>query len=146
MKAVTVAFSCLLIAATALPAAAQNASDSGSNGGDATSQGSSAGSSSLLVALDDDDAPVPSLNLMVDQVEDMTVVGSDGKEIGDVNKVLGDSKGQAKAISVNVGGFLGMGQKTVIIMLDDVKLKDGKLVTALSRQQLRDLPNGGDSN
>jgi hypothetical protein len=95
----------------------------------------------ILAAIDNDDVPVPALNLMVDQVEDMDVIGSDGGEIGEVEDVLGDANGQPKAISVEVGGFLGMGEKKVILMLDDVKLDLGKLRTALTKQQIQELPD-----
>lgn len=43
------------------------------------------------------------------------VVGADGKKIGDVSDVLFDKHGKIEAYVVSVGGFLGMGAKSVAL-------------------------------
>ncbi|RFC62678.1 hypothetical protein DYI37_15755 [Fulvimarina endophytica] len=94
----------------------------------------------VLVPIEDDNAPVPSLNLMADQVEDMTVIGADGGEIGEVESVLGDQNGNARAITVEIGGFLGIGEKTVIFQLDQLSLDMGHLRTQMTREELQNMP------
>ncbi len=122
-------------AGTAAPASGQ--SDAGPG------QVSPQAASGVLAAIDRDEAPVPQLNLMVDQVEDMDVVGPNGEEVGEVDDVLGDANGNAKAITVEVGGFLGIGEKRVILMLDDVSLDMGRIKTALTKEQIEKLPAFG---
>ncbi len=94
----------------------------------------------VMVPIGKDEAPVPQLNLMVGQVGEMHVIGADGNEIGEVGNILGDQTGAAKAISVEVGGFLGIGEKTVILNLSDVTLDLGRLRTTLTKQQIEQLP------
>ncbi|MCB8838640.1 PRC-barrel domain-containing protein [Aurantimonas sp. VKM B-3413] len=108
---------------------------------DPASADTATGASSILVPIGKDDAPVPSLNLMVDQVEELDVVGADGSDLGEVSNVLGDQTGQPKAVTVEVGGFLGVGQKTVILMLQDVTLDLGKLRTTLTKEQIEKMPD-----
>ena len=43
-----------------------------------------------------------------------------GEDVGSVNDLIIDKKGQVVAIVVSVGGFLGMGEKDVAIGWDDV--------------------------
>lgn len=43
------------------------------------------------------------------------VYGSDGQKIGDVSDILMDALGNAKTVVIGVGGFLGIGEKTVAI-------------------------------
>ncbi len=43
------------------------------------------------------------------------VYGTDNSKIGDINEVIVDRNGQAKAIVIGVGGFLGIGEKNVAI-------------------------------
>ncbi|MDB5643325.1 MAG: photosystem reaction center subunit [Hyphomicrobiales bacterium] len=53
------------------------------------------------------------------------VFGSDDSKIGDINEVIMDQNGQAKAIVIGVGGFLGIGEKNVAIAWDKVKWTPG---------------------
>ncbi|WP_407936918.1 PRC-barrel domain-containing protein [Jiella pelagia] len=73
----------------------------------------------------------------------MDVVGPNGEPVGEVDDVLGDANGNATAITVEVGGFLGIGEKTVILMLDEVSLDMGRIKTALTKEQIEELPSFG---
>jgi sporulation protein YlmC with PRC-barrel domain len=53
------------------------------------------------------------------------VYGSDNSRIGDINEVIVDRNGQAKAIVIGVGGFLGIGEKNVAIPWDKVQWNMG---------------------
>ena len=50
------------------------------------------------------------------------VVGPNNERIGDVNDVLLDRNGQAVAIVIGVGGFLGIGEKNVAVSFRQVEL------------------------
>jgi sporulation protein YlmC with PRC-barrel domain len=51
----------------------------------------------------------------------LNVFGADNQKIGDINEVIIDRQGQAKAIVIGVGGFLGLGEKNVAIPFDRVQ-------------------------
>ncbi|WP_417582773.1 PRC-barrel domain-containing protein [Pelagibacterium sp.] len=67
--------------------------------------------------------------------------GDDAEEIGDVNDFVLDQNGEIGAVVVGVGGFLGIGQKSVAINWSDLELSqdmDGnnRLVASMTREQL----------
>jgi sporulation protein YlmC with PRC-barrel domain len=45
----------------------------------------------------------------------LNVYGSDNQKIGDINEILLDKSGNAKAAVIGVGGFLGIGEKNVAV-------------------------------
>jgi sporulation protein YlmC with PRC-barrel domain len=80
-------------------------------------------------------------NVSVKTLDAMAVYGSDGKKIGEVDHVLGDSTNTPKAVAVNAGGFLGMGTREVVFPLD--KLQKGtdakKLQTSMTKDEIKAL-------
>lgn len=67
--------------------------------------------------------------------------GDDAEAIGDVNDFVLDQNGEIGAVVVGVGGFLGIGQKSVAINWEDLELSqdmDGnnRLVANMTREQL----------
>ena len=96
---------------------------------------------SSLVELKDNDSIVAGLNMKVGDLTGMDVYGSDGKEIGDVDTVLADSAGKAQAVTVDVGGFLGVGTREVVLPIS--KLTKGpekdRLNTALTKAEIEKL-------
>ena len=68
-------------------------------------------------------------------------VAADWGDIGEVEDLLIDNVGNVVGVTVEVGGFLGVGQKTVILMLQDVKLDLGKLRTTLTKEQIEKMPD-----
>jgi hypothetical protein len=90
----------------------------------------------VLREAEDDDMMVQPFNMKVEDLEDANLVNQAGDDIGDVEKVLVDANGQPAAIAAEVGGFLGIGQKTVVISLDRLQPKDDDLVTTLSKEDL----------
>lgn len=72
---------------------------------------------------------------------------ADLTEIGDVEDVILTARGDVQGVTADVGGFLGIGSKTVLIPLDDIRLArpdpqadELTVVTRLNEQQLNDLP------
>lgn len=45
----------------------------------------------------------------------LSIYGQEGDRIGDINEVLLDATGSAKAVVIGVGGFLGIGEKNVAV-------------------------------
>jgi sporulation protein YlmC with PRC-barrel domain len=52
----------------------------------------------------------------------MNVYGPNNERIGDVSNVLIDDNGKVVAILVGVGGFLGIGEKTVALPFESIKV------------------------
>jgi hypothetical protein len=95
-------------------------------------------------AVEDDSTVIQPWNLTVDQIEDMDVVDGSGTDIGDVEEVLTGPDGQPAAVAAEVGGFLGIGDKEVIIGLDQLRVNGEDLTTTLSKEQLEALPEWDD--
>ena len=87
---------------------------------------------------------VQSLGVTIDQLEHMDIYGPNGEEIGDVDEVLVDASGQPVAISADVGGFLGLGDKDVVIGLDQVTKDGDNLKVSMTKEQIEALPEFGD--
>ncbi|WP_417770630.1 PRC-barrel domain-containing protein [Stappia sp.] len=57
-----------------------------------------------------------------DDMEPMNEASKDWEDIGEINDVLMNRDGSVQAILVDVGGFLGMGEKQVAVNMDELKL------------------------
>jgi sporulation protein YlmC with PRC-barrel domain len=57
------------------------------------------------------------------------------KKIGDISDLMIDSKGNVTAVIIGVGGFLGVGQKDVVIPFEELKVsaREGKDRFVLNR-------------
>ncbi|ESR23316.1 PRC-barrel domain-containing protein [Lutibaculum baratangense] len=95
--------------------------------------------------VEDDTLSVAPLNMTVEQVEDADVVGASGEEIGEVDEVLMEA-GEINALAVDVGGFLGIGEKTVIVPLDrfSVAAEGDDLMLDMTKEELEALPEWND--
>lgn len=111
-------------------------------GGPALAQ--QAGGSSGLLEANDDSMVVQPFGKTVDEIEDMDVVGPGGEEIGEVEEVLVDASNQPVALAVEAGGFLGIGEKDVVIELDQLQLENDRLATSLTKEQIETLPEWND--
>jgi len=89
---------------------------------------------------EDESVMVQSLSVTVDQLEDMEIYGPNGEEIGDVDEVLVDASAKPVAVSADVGGFLGLGEKVVVIGLDQVSQDGDNLKVAMTKDQIEALP------
>lgn len=102
--------------------------------------GSSLGAG-VLHEISDSKAMVQSLSINAKDLGDTDIYSSDGKKIGEVNKVLADSTNSVRAVTVDVGGFLGMGAKEVVFPVD--KLQKGKeakrLQTTMTKAEIEKL-------
>ena len=74
-----------------------------------------------------------------DQIVGMTVVSAEGEEIGEVQEIVQEPATSQKFAVVDVGGFLGVGQKSVAIAFDELQVSQGgqeQLDSDLTRQTL----------
>lgn len=76
-----------------------------------------------------------------DELIDATVVGSNGEEIADVEDLVIDSDNNVVDVLVNVGGFLGLGEKVVALDVDQLDVShdedgDTMIVTSLTKEEL----------
>ncbi|MGE5538806.1 MAG: PRC-barrel domain-containing protein [Gemmatimonas sp.] len=103
---------------------------------------------STLVEVKDNNAMAPSLNVNRKDLAGMTIYGSDGKKISGVDKVLGDSSNSIKAVTADVGGFLGIGSHEVIIPIEKLSKGDQKdsLKVSMTNDELKNLPQYASSN
>jgi hypothetical protein len=103
-------------------------------------QGQQAGSAALREATGE--VAVPRFNRSSTELEDMNLLSDTGEEIGEVERVLVDGNGQPAAITAEVGGYLGVGQKVVAIGFDRLRLEgedEPDLATTLTREELQEM-------
>jgi hypothetical protein len=74
----------------------------------------------------------------------MDLKGAGGEEIGEVDDVLIDAAGQPVAVTLEVGGFLGVGDREVVLGLDQLKLMDDDFVTDADKATIEALPDWKD--
>ena len=82
--------------------------------------------------------------LLVSDIYKANVYDPSENKIGDVTDLIIDSNAKVTAAIVSVGGFIGVGQKDVMIPFDDLKIstRDGKHWLTLNRtkDELKMLP------
>ncbi len=73
-----------------------------------------------------------------------SVNAPDGTSIGEISEVIVQSNGSINGVVVDVGGFLGLGEKPVLLGWNDLSFAgntdDVVVSTALSKEQLNSLP------
>jgi hypothetical protein len=74
----------------------------------------------------------------------MTLVGADGAGIGEIEDVLMDEAGQPVAVAAEVGDFLDVDDRDVVIPLDQLTLSGDRLATTLTREAIEALPDWDD--
>lgn len=76
------------------------------------------------------------------QLTGRSVYNNLGQEIGDIEKVVQDSRDQGLAAVVSIGGFFGLGQKQIAVDLSDLSVDQDRLIldTRKSEDQLENRP------
>jgi sporulation protein YlmC with PRC-barrel domain len=69
---------------------------------------------------------------------------ADGTNIGEISEVIVQSNGSINGVVIDVGGFLGLGEKPVLLGWNDLSFagdaNDVVVSTALSKEQLNSMP------
>jgi sporulation protein YlmC with PRC-barrel domain len=71
------------------------------------------------------------------------VIDPEGNTVGEVADLMLDGNQKITHVLVGVGGFLGIGERTVAVELDQLSVDgadDGNLVTRMTKEQLEALP------
>ena len=93
-----------------------------------------------LVEVEDESMMVDVFGVDVDMLEDTDIVDASGETIGEVDEVLMDAEGRIVAVSAEVGGFLGLGDKEVVIDLGMLTQAGDKLAVDMTEEQVEALP------
>jgi sporulation protein YlmC with PRC-barrel domain len=75
--------------------------------------------------------------LSSEELQGKSIVSSTGEEIGTIEKVGYSEQHQDRVAAVNVGGFLGAGEKTIAIPLSDLSMgADTNVTTTMDRETI----------
>ncbi|MFD0858961.1 PRC-barrel domain-containing protein [Roseovarius aquimarinus] len=77
---------------------------------------------------------------------DYADIGADWNEIGEIEDVVLDQGGQMQGVVAEVGGFLGVADKHVMIAVDDIRLvpvddTEIVLLTRMNEEEMEELPS-----
>lgn len=83
----------------------------------------------------------------VDIEAERTEIDQDWEDIGEINDLVLSEDGQVKAVLVDIGGFLGLGEKTVAVAMEQLRvIRDGDseddyfIVFTANREALESAP------
>jgi hypothetical protein len=131
------------LALNAGPVSAQNDESSGTTGVMTTtpSDGTSDAKGTLGTTTDVGDIGMigedhPLYSMRSDQIVGQTLYGSNGEEIGEVERVVTRRGGSSPEAVVSVGGFLGIGDRDVSIPLSQIQMQDDRLTTSTTKESL----------
>ena len=93
---------------------------------------------------EDKSVMVAPFNVSINDFEEMEIYGPGGEEIGEVDAVLVDAAAKPVAVAAEVGGFLGMGEKDVVIGLDQLSQDGDHLKINMTKEQIGALPEFDD--
>lgn len=85
--------------------------------------------------------PFDTSNVRAEDLAGTTVYGADDANVGEIGDVVLTQDGKVDAVIIDVGGFLGVGEKEVAVGMDNLAFltdKDGKkyLYTTFTKEQL----------
>lgn len=83
--------------------------------------------------------------LLASNIIGTTVYSQDNQSIGDINDIILSQEGQPSQVIVGVGGFLGIGEKDVVLDMSKLQIaatEDGnvKIVAQTSQEELQNMP------
>lgn len=135
-----------LIALTTAPALSQATQSQPAAGGSSTMSAAPVAGLAMkgMRELDDDDRTTQWQGMTVEQLEDMDIVNAQGDSIGEVEEVLADAQGNIVAVTAEVGGFLGIGDREVVVSLEHLQLQGDRFMTNLTSEQLETMPRWDD--
>lgn len=126
--------------ATTKPATPAVPSDAGKTNMPATTNGTTAPAGTAPAPADAMGEPMQASNIIGAEVMD-----SQGTSIGKIGDILLSAKGQVSSYVINVGGFLGIGDKPVALSTDQVTITSDqsgtlKVTTTMSKDALNAQP------
>ena len=124
----------------AVPATAQNSRDTGTGASAAPAPAQSGGSQPQAAA-----ARSPGAGVEMSRVSNIVgtnVLGSEGRDVGEIENLLIDGQGQVRAAVIEWGGFLGIGTRRAVVPMEQLTLgnEDERVRMNLTREELERLP------
>lgn len=104
----------------------------------AATSGVSAGD---LIKVLDGDRVVQSWNVTVGELESADVYSSDGEDIGDVEDVLMTTEGEIVGVTLEMGGFVGLGEKEMAFKLASLSWDGEHVIVNYTQEQIGSLPD-----
>lgn len=68
------------------------------------------------------------------------VYGENGEQVGEISDVLMNQQGQAERVVIDRGGFLGIGEKTIAVDMDDLTVAQDRVQVNMTDQQISEMP------
>lgn len=93
-----------------------------------------------LLEVENEAMMIEPFGITVDEFEDTDILGSDGSRIGEVDEVLMTPEGEITAVSAEVGGFLGVNDKEVILAIDQLTQQGEDVTIDMTQDQVEALP------
>ena len=93
-----------------------------------------------LTEVEAGDTMVESLGMSVDELDGMTVYDGSGEPVGEIDDVLERPDGTITSVSIEAGGFLGVGEKEIVMPLNALDTGDDGLVTTMTEDEIGVLP------
>jgi Ni/Co efflux regulator RcnB len=97
-------------------------------------------STNVLVEVADGDKVVDFFNVEVSKLKDKAIYGGDGNKIANIDSVLATAQGKSAAVTADIGGFLGIGEKRVVISVDAISFEGLRITVNLTRKEIESLP------
>jgi sporulation protein YlmC with PRC-barrel domain len=82
-------------------------------------------------------------NYSADDLMGRDIVDNDGNNVGEISDLLIGSDGSIQNVLVDVGGFLGIGTRTVALDLNQIQMAQGdadEMVVSMTKEQIENLP------
>ncbi len=95
----------------------------------ATAATTPAGSNPVIVVLPPATQGAAPAHFLIDDLDDENVYGADGEKVGEIEDFVVGTDGSIAAVVIEVGGFLGIGEKDVLVDWNalDIKVQDNDL-------------------
>ena len=90
--------------------------------------------------VEDELAVVQALAMTVGELEGTAVHSLEGERIGELDEVMVEQGGERMVASLDVGGFLGIGEKDVLVPIEELAASAEGLVVQLTKAQLEAMP------
>lgn len=97
-----------------------------------------------LQELDEDALLIEQFGLKVGELEEMRIITSDGETIGEVDEILLNAEGRIVAVSAEMGGFLDIGDREVVLGLEQLTRDGNRLRVDMTARDIEALPTWQD--
>jgi sporulation protein YlmC with PRC-barrel domain len=74
--------------------------------------------------------------VLASRIIDVDVFDEKGQEIGEVDDLIIRRSGMVKKITLEIGGFLGIGDKLIAVSTNKLRMEDGKVIVRQPQDQL----------